>query len=149
MIQEFLVRKQQDFTPVIEFVLGTTVTEVAFVIALSGDLGAGKTAFTQELAKFLGVTEVVTSPTFTIMKQYPLEGQLFNQLVHIDAYRLEDESEVVPLRLQEIFNAPKTIVCLEWPERIAALIPSTAVRVSIGINPDETRTVRVELPERK
>lgn len=115
------------------------------MIVLSGELGAGKTTFVQQLAAHLGVREPITSPTFTIMKQYPLVHEQFDTLVHIDAYRFEDESEAVPLRLGEIMQTPRTITCLEWPERIAAVVPQNAVRVQIEIAEGEKRTVTVKL----
>lgn len=116
------------------------------VITLEGDLGAGKTTFTQELGRNLGVTEQVTSPTFTIMKQYELDHELFDTLVHIDAYRFESEEEARPLRLEEIFTIPRAIVCVEWPERIPSLIPKTATSLTISIIEDEKRLVTVQYP---
>ena len=72
----------------------TQKSEGAVVCALHGDLGAGKTTFTQTLARELGVEEIVTSPTFVIMKNYELTNQPFEKLVHIDAYRIEEIDEM-------------------------------------------------------
>ena len=66
----------------------------ATVLALHGELGAGKTTFTQTLARTLGVTDAVTSPTFVIMKLYELQHQSFETLIHIDAYRIEHSDEM-------------------------------------------------------
>lgn len=145
MTKEFLVPTLDDFAPVFDVLLADDYSST-LLIALHGDLGAGKTAFTQQLAKYLGVAETVTSPTFTIMKQYVLPGGLFNQLIHIDAYRFEAESEAKPLRLERVFIQPHTVVCVEWPERIEGLIPKQAVHIHIAVNPDQSRTVRVDLP---
>jgi len=115
------------------------------VIALKGDLGAGKTAFAQELGKLLGVAEQVTSPTFTIMKQYQTTDQLWHTLVHIDAYRLESEVEVKPLHISESIAQPYTISCIEWPEIIPKSIPDFAYLVQIEIIKDEQRRVTITL----
>ena len=94
------------------------------VVAISGDLGAGKTTFVQTLARLLGVTDVVTSPTFTIMKGYETApGAPFSTLIHMDAYRIEEEDELRPLRLAEIMQQPKTLICIEWAERIYEALP--------------------------
>lgn len=148
MKDSYTINAPQDFQRIITDVLtwsdqtgGETV-----VLALQGNLGAGKTTFTQQLAKQLGVTEPVTSPTFTIMKQYELPAGKFSNLVHIDAYRFESEAEAAPLRFGEVFAQPRAIVCVEWPEYIASLIPSSAVWLTIKNSEDETRTVTVRAP---
>ena len=118
--------------------------EGASLVTLTGDLGAGKTTFTQQLAKHLGVTEPVTSPTFGIMKSYELlDHPQFDQLVHIDAYRIDDISEAGPLRLVELWQQPRTLICLEWPERIAEILPPEIVAVQIEIGDGELRKVTV------
>lgn len=103
----------------------------AVVVALSGDLGAGKTTLVQFLAKSLGVTDVVTSPTFTIMKGYETKDTAFNRLVHMDAYRIESLDELRPLHVAEIFSADKTLFCIEWAEKIAAALPADIVTLDI------------------
>jgi len=115
--------------------------EKATVIALTGDLGAGKTTFTQTLAKTLGVTEHVVSPTFMIMRSYKTTHDCFKKLVHIDAYRIEDEAEVAVLGIEELFADSETLVCIEWPERIPGSIPKNAFHIGIDIAEDNTRTV--------
>jgi tRNA threonylcarbamoyladenosine biosynthesis protein TsaE len=77
------------------------------------------------------------------MKQYPVLNEQFDQLVHIDAYRIDSEEEIEPLRLREIFKKPRTIICIEWPEQIPSVIPSSAVRIEIVISEGETRIVKV------
>lgn len=142
--QHFTVATPADFAPVIEAVLAraSLSTDTAALITLSGDLGAGKTTFTQQLATQLGVSEPVVSPTFGIMKQYELDGHPhFDVLIHIDAYRIESLSEVGPLRFSELFERPRTLICLEWPEQIADIIPDTKIAVSIEIQAGEERRV--------
>jgi tRNA threonylcarbamoyladenosine biosynthesis protein TsaE len=121
-----------------------TATERAAVVALSGDLGAGKTTLTQALARLLGVTESVTSPTFVLMKQYLLPpGGSFTALVHIDAYRLEDASELAVLDFAALCATPRLLICIEWPERVADLIPRDAYRITLTEASPTGRTITI------
>ena len=96
------------------------------VVALSGDLGAGKTTFTKACGEVLGITETIVSPTFVIAKFYEIpnleegSGENFpwKQFVHIDAYRLESWSELEKLGFAEVFDDPETLVFIEWPEQV-------------------------------
>lgn len=91
----------------------------AFVVGLYGNLGAGKTAFVKAVSKKLGLNETIISPTFVIMKIYDIENFIWKNLIHIDAYRIEDSKEVEVLGLGDILNNKDNIVFIEWPERIA------------------------------
>jgi tRNA threonylcarbamoyladenosine biosynthesis protein TsaE len=114
----------------------------AVLIALSGDLGAGKTTFAQAFGKALGVGENITSPTFVIEKIYQLQGQKFDRLVHIDAYRLESPHELEALGFKELLLDPKNLILLEWPQRVAELLPDDAVKIRFDIHGDE-RTISI------
>lgn len=107
--------------------------ESAAVLALHGDLGAGKTSFVKALASVLGVVEVVTSPTFVIMKLYEAQegAGTFEKLVHIDAYRIEDIDEMRVLRFEEVLAEKDTIICIEWAEKIEELLPAHTVHMNI------------------
>ncbi|MCD5382159.1 MAG: tRNA (adenosine(37)-N6)-threonylcarbamoyltransferase complex ATPase subunit type 1 TsaE [Candidatus Pacebacteria bacterium] len=113
----------------------------AHVIALAGTLGAGKTTFVQALAERLGVVEYVTSPTFVIMKRYEVEHEWIRQLVHIDAYRVDDVAEMEVLHVDELLKAPGAVVCIEWPERIAELLPKDRLDMSFMVGEGDARTV--------
>lgn len=114
----------------------------AFVVALSGELGAGKTAFVKELAKHLGVTHEITSPTFVIMRSYPVPPPApFTTLTHIDAYRIESDDEMRVLGFDAILRDLSRIVCIEWPEKIQNLIPKDAYKVSLTIEEGDTRII--------
>lgn len=147
MEKEYQIANPTDFQKMIEDIFAWYQSKGTdtLVIALQGDLGAGKTTFTQELGRYLKIIEPITSPTFTIMKRYELKHEQFDQLVHIDAYRFEDEKEAKPLQLQETIQQPRTIVCIEWPELIPSVIPETAVRIKLQIIADESRIATVEL----
>ena len=112
------------------------------VLALSGDLGAGKTTFVQTLAKRLDIRETVTSPTFVIMKQYGALGS-FEKLVHIDAYRIESVDEMPVLGFEEILEEKGTIICIEWAERIKELLPNNTMYLKFSFENDE-RTLTLE-----
>lgn len=108
----------------------------ATVVALSGELGAGKTTFAQYVARELGVGETVTSPTFVIEKIYALEGQQFIHLIHIDAYRLKGAEELSVLGWEAVLSESGNLVLIEWPERVPELIPDNAVRIRFDIDGD-------------
>lgn len=111
-------------------------------IAFSGDLGAGKTATVQALAKCLGIGEVVTSPTFTIMKQYQIkELSNFKQLIHIDAYRIESMEELRPLRLDNLIKTEGNLICIEWAERISDILPDDTIFLRFKSIDESTREV--------
>ncbi len=108
----------------------------ATLVTLSGELGAGKTTFVQGVAEALGITETVASPTFVIEKVYELEGQKWERLIHIDAYRLKSAHELEVLGWKDITAVPANLVLLEWPERVEELIPDDAIRIRIDIEGD-------------
>ena len=115
----------------------------ALVITLSGDLGAGKTTFTQYLAEILGIKEVVTSPTFVIQKEYQVNDHAWiNKLVHIDAYRLEDRGELEYLGWNSLIQNSGTLVVMEWPEMVSGIrLPEYVIHMAISINDDQTRKI--------
>jgi len=121
------------------------VQEKATVLTLAGDLGAGKTAFTKALAKALGVIETINSPTFVIMKNYKLEKGKFDRLIHIDAYRIEDPKELIVLGFGELLENPKNLLAIEWPEKVAPLIPSTAFEIQFTFIDEKKRSVSFQI----
>lgn len=126
-----------------DFVRDLVPKNTALVVGLYGDLGSGKTTFTQQVAKALGITETVTSPTFVIEKIYTISHNSFTQLIHIDAYRLESSKELVQLHWQEIINDPKNIIMLEWPERVADILPDGMAKLTFIFIDETTREVEV------
>jgi tRNA threonylcarbamoyladenosine biosynthesis protein TsaE len=124
-----------------EVLAGLPLERGAMLITLKGDLGAGKTAFTKSVAKHLGVTETVTSPTFVIMKSYLLTGRAYRKLIHIDAYRVDDPSEFRPLQFTELMKDPNNLILLEWPERVPSLIPENTRKIKFTFVDETTREV--------
>lgn len=114
----------------------------ATLVTLSGDLGAGKTAFTKEVAKAFGVEEEVTSPTFVLEKIYALpQDQKFKRLIHIDAYRLESAEELAPLAFTELMKDAGNLIFLEWPERVQAALPIPAKHLTFTPGDNDARTI--------
>jgi len=111
------------------------------VICLNGDLGAGKTALTQEIARGLEVPDscYVTSPTFSILQEYP--GRI--PLYHMDFYRLFGESEVEDLGFEEFFYLSGLTV-IEWSERAGSLIPDSRLLLSMMIEDESVRKIEFE-----
>lgn len=99
----------------------------AMVIALTGELGAGKTTFVQGFAQALGVKENVLSPTFVLMKIYPLARKRFRRLAHIDCYRLASPNDLSHLGFKQILKDKDAIVLIEWAERVKKLVPRGAI----------------------
>jgi tRNA threonylcarbamoyladenosine biosynthesis protein TsaE len=125
--------------------IAADVNEKALVVGLSGDLGSGKTAFSQAIAKNLGVSEQVTSPTFVIEKIYQtkdVEG--FQTLIHIDAYRIEKPEEVDTFGLKEAMKMPHALVLIEWPEKIKQTLPTDIVEIKFTFIDEKTREVAYE-----
>ncbi|OGG62822.1 tRNA (adenosine(37)-N6)-threonylcarbamoyltransferase complex ATPase subunit type 1 TsaE [Candidatus Kaiserbacteria bacterium RIFCSPLOWO2_02_FULL_54_13] len=113
----------------------------ATFVTLQGELGAGKTAFTQAVARALDVTETVTSPTFVLEKIYLLNGRQFKRLIHIDAYRLEKAGDLAPLGFDELVQDAGNLILLEWPEKVSDALPIPAVRISFVAHTDGSRTI--------
>ncbi|MDP3772036.1 MAG: tRNA (adenosine(37)-N6)-threonylcarbamoyltransferase complex ATPase subunit type 1 TsaE [bacterium] len=120
----------------------------ALVVAMDGELGSGKTAFTQDFAHALGVRERVTSPSFVVMKIYPLprrKGSGFRRLVHIDCYRLAKPHELRALGFADMCKDAENIIAIEWAARIKKILPAHAFHLvfSTGTHPDE-RIIHVD-----
>ena|SRR3989344_8373079 len=115
----------------------------ATVIALEGELGAGKTTFVKALAKALGVKVAVTSPTFVLMKSYPLQHPIFKKLVHLDAYRLNDYRALWPLEIKTILADPANLVLIEWAERVKPILPRKFIKVQIDHTGENTRKLTI------
>ncbi len=115
-------------------------SEKAHVIGLSGELGAGKTAFVQEVAKVLGVQRSVTSPTFVVAQAYPITHPVFERLVHIDAYRLE-KMDRDTVGWNSYLENPANLILIEWPDRIPGGVPKEARGLQFTVVGDTVRDI--------
>ena len=116
------------------------------MVGLSGDLGSGKTAFTKCLASALGITDVVTSPTFILEKVYiiprgSLVGERFTKLIHIDAYRLHSASEMRALDWDALLADEHNLILLEWPEQVKEVLPKDIMMLSFEYVDEGVRRV--------
>ncbi|MBI4158223.1 MAG: tRNA (adenosine(37)-N6)-threonylcarbamoyltransferase complex ATPase subunit type 1 TsaE [Candidatus Yanofskybacteria bacterium] len=116
----------------------------ANVVTLEGELGAGKTTFVKGFAKALGIKTKIKSPTFVLMKYYPITyyvlrikksirnpQSVVRKLYHLDCYRVRDHRDLTTLNLKTMFNSSENIILIEWPERIKKILPKKLIRVHI------------------
>ncbi|MFH1979359.1 MAG: tRNA (adenosine(37)-N6)-threonylcarbamoyltransferase complex ATPase subunit type 1 TsaE [Patescibacteria group bacterium] len=117
--------------------------EGAFVVALEGDLGAGKTTFAQGFARALGIKEKITSPTFVLLKKYKINSDRYGSLIHIDAYRLEDPQDLIELGWDKLVLDPKNIILVEWADKIKKILPKKHILIKLMHSSNQTRQIGV------
>ena len=116
-------------------------------LALTGDLGSGKTTFVKGLADALGVKGPVTSPTFLILKTYPTKDPAIKRLVHVDAYRLESADDLVEVGFSDEINEPGTAAVVEWAEKVKDALPaSKTIWIKIKIGQKDDRIFEITWP---
>jgi len=115
------------------------------IVALEGCLGSGKTCLTKGIALGLGITENITSPTYTIINEYQINNDLSRSptLFHIDAYRLNCDKDFEDIGGDEIINGGG-ISIIEWSERIQKSIPENSIIISIEITNPNSRTIKIK-----
>jgi tRNA threonylcarbamoyladenosine biosynthesis protein TsaE len=116
------------------------------IIGLVGELGAGKTTFTQFLGEALGITKDMKSPTFILFREYSTgldaNARGILKLVHADAYRIEDEDELWSIGFDDIITDPQTVTVLEWSDRIPSMCDySTYRELKLGFGEGEERII--------
>ena len=107
----------------------------ACVLGLNGELGAGKTAFAQGIARALGIKEKIQSPTFVLMKTYGIKKSSktrhpFSRFVHIDCYRMHTYRDAKPLDLKDILQDPHALVVIEWADQIKRVLPTDIITIT-------------------
>lgn len=133
------IHSEEELTRVAELLLESL--EGRTVVALRGEMGAGKTTLVRALAEVMGVTDQVTSPTFALVNQY--EGGQGERLYHFDFYRIDDVREAYDLGYEEYFYSGD--LCLvEWPEKVEPLLPEELVEVHITVDSPTERTFTIE-----
>lgn len=116
----------------------------ATVIGLRGNLGSGKTTFVQSLAKHLGIKEQITSPTFIIEKVYPTTYANFDNVVHIDTYRLDGVDDLKTLGFETVISDTHNLVLIEWPEKVESILPEDKLMVDFRFVDDKIREIYYE-----
>lgn len=102
----------------------------ATVVGLTGDLGSGKTRFVTYALEALGISEEVGSPTFVLIREYPLKECLYTRVYHLDLYRLQDQREIFKRGLTDILQNPTALVFIEWADRIKDELPEATHWIS-------------------
>ena len=136
-----IITHSEKETEIFAFELSQTV-KFGTVLTLNGDLGAGKTVFARGFARGLGVTEAVSSPTYTIAQEYALPNG--KRLYHLDLYRISSPEAGLAFGVDEFFNDPNAIALVEWPERIGEVITEDAVKINIRYLNDSEREITVD-----
>lgn len=112
-------------------------------VCLNGELGSGKTTFTQGLGNYFGIKRI-TSPTFIIMREYPIfNSTIITRLFHLDLYRLKDKSDLKAFDLQEIYSDPHNLVIIEWPNNIPDILPQDRIDINISIINSTSRQIEI------
>ena len=115
------------------------------VIELVSDLGGGKTTFVRGLARGMGSTDHVASPSFTIAREYSVKGQSFHKLIHFDFHRLDDGG-LMKHELAEFIEDPKNVVVIEWAEAVKDVLPIERLTVEIKHEADDQRKLIFKAP---
>ncbi len=98
------------------------------VVLLNGNLGAGKSVFVRGVARALGVRNRITSPTFVLLKVYPIKNKKIKKLIHVDAYRVSPE-DLLAVGLSEYLNNPDTVVMIEWGEKLTKVLKKQKIKI--------------------
>jgi len=112
------------------------------ILGLIGNLGAGKTVFTKGLALGLGIKKNINSPTFVLMKVYPIKKhRQIKLLIHIDAYRIKSAQDLIAIGAAEYFNRPDVITIIEWADKIKKILPKKTKLIKINIQKNNLRKI--------
>lgn len=141
MNTEKIITKSFEETENVGFTLAKSL-KLGATILLFGNLGAGKTVFSRGFARGIGITEPVSSPTYTIVQEYdiPAGGRLY----HLDLYRISGVESALAFGVDEFIDDPNAIRLIEWPMRIDGILPDDCIKVSISHIDDETREIYIE-----
>ena len=112
------------------------------VVLLFGNLGAGKTVFSRGFARGLGITEPVSSPTYTIVQEYDIPGG--GRLYHLDLYRISGVESALAFGVDEFLDDSRAISLIEWPMRIDGILPDNCIKVTLTHLDDEKREITIE-----
>jgi len=139
-VKEYIVKNLKDTDKVAQILAESL--KGGETIALTGNLGSGKTAFVKALAKGLGIKENITSPTFVLLKVYNINYKSVNKFVHVDCYRLRGQEDLFDIGLGDYLNYDNIIVALEWADKIVNL-PKNTIFVDIKIVDKDKRSIKI------
>jgi tRNA threonylcarbamoyladenosine biosynthesis protein TsaE len=112
------------------------------VVTLSGELGAGKTTFTQGFAESLGITDKIISPTFVLVRQHQINNKK-SYLFHIDLYRFEDSVDLKQLGFEDMISNKENIIIIEWPEKALEYLPKKKTEIKLEVLNNNQRKITV------
>lgn len=115
----------------------------ALIVALEGELGAGKTTLVQGIATALGVRELPKSPTFNLAKEYAIPGTDF-RLWHLDCYRLSGRDDLAALDMHTVFADPHNLVLIEWAARVGEALPTDHIVIRMEHAGNDTRNISID-----
>ena len=121
-----------------------TRNKCALILALKGDLGSGKTTFSQGFLRELGVKRKINSPTFVLIKRYKLSIAGYKNIYHLDCYRLKKSKEILDLGLKEVLKNPENIVLIEWAEKLKRYLSGNTVWVKFEHKEEDKRVIRFD-----
>ncbi len=139
-IEKTLISRSEAETEALGVEIAATLPRGS-VVLLRGNLGAGKTVFARGFARGLGIGEAVSSPTYTIVQEYELDGG--GRLYHLDLYRISGVAAALDFGIDEFLGEKKSVSLIEWPERIESLLPDNAVTVEIIHKGETEREIHV------
>lgn len=126
-----------------DFLSELSVGKRAIILALYGELGSGKTAFTKSLARVLGIKEEVNSPTFVIEKFYKVKNKEsdFKKLIHIDSYRLKKGEDLLRLGFNQELKNKENLIVIEWADIVESVLPKEAIKIWFNFIDENTREI--------
>ncbi len=136
-MQEFITKSAEETEKLVPAIFGLLGDR--HIIALSGNLGAGKTVLVKATANFLGVSENITSPTFVLMKAYSVQHKQFDKIVHVDCYRLDQAEDLADIGLQDYIEDSRTLLLIEWADKIKQLPADRVLPITIELLGGEQR----------
>ncbi len=148
MVSKSKIQTQKFAAKLAKKIVSQATGKNAKVLALVGDLGSGKTAFTGGFIKSLGIKTHVPSPTFVIFRRYPIsdlklkiKDLKFKNIFHFDLYRIQKPKEIIDLDFKKIIKNPENIVLIEWPEKILKYLPKDTIKVFLSHSKKEKERI--------
>ncbi len=117
--------------------------EQAAIVCLYGELGSGKTTFTQGFARTFGLTKRFLSPTFIIVRRYNI-SKIYQSLIHVDLYRVDTTTDIKGVGLMEMLSDPSAIIMIEWADRLRSLIPKRRIDIHFMVKNNGQHDIEIK-----